>query len=160
MIRLIYYLHLFHSRKDLSKEQQEGSKACGKKCNTCTDRLRDNATKYNKYNTRKGHKKKNHVVTTFRRKEDLIDELKRRCIMRKCDCTFNLVGGKPTKNGCPEEQLCKKHYTEYFTRGQLRKGQEETWKNAEKKNFTCPNCNAPFNYEEDRDYHCTNVCQR
>ena len=157
MIRLIYYLHLFHSPKDLSKEQRKGTKECAFKCDTCSKRFTDDAAEYNKYNNKKGNKTKNDVSTTFRRKEVLIEEQKRRCIMRKCNRTFNLVGGPKSKNGCPENQLCRDCFSEYFYYGKLRN--EETWKNAEKKRITCPNCNAPFNYEEDRDYHCKNTCR-
>ena len=89
----------------------------------------------------------------------MIEEQKRRCIIRKCDCTFNLVGGPKSNNGCPDEQLCKKCYSKYFSYSKPKN--EETWKNAEKKMFRCPNCNAPFNYKEDRDYHCKNMmCPR
>ena len=152
MICLIYYLHLFHSQK-------EGI-GCNFKCNTCSKRFTDDDNEYNKYNTKKGHKKDNHVVTQFKQKEDLIDDLKRKCIMRKCNCSFNLGGGPKSYNGCPDNQLCRTCYSKYFAFGQLREGKEETWKNAEKKKFLCQYCNTPFNYKEDRDYHCKNTCPR
>ena len=150
----MYYLYLLHSEHNLTTEQKEGNSHLAV-CKTCSKRFVKDPTRYYKYNKRKGNSG-NSVQTTFKWKEDLLEELRRRCIMRKCKCTFSFEGGKIWKNGFPEKQLCKGCYQIYFVDREPKN--EEAWENAEKKDFQCTRCRAPFDYEEDLDYHCT-ICE-
>ena len=148
-----YFLHLFHSRKALSKEQEAGNKQCEFKCNTCTKRFVKDSNEYYKYNSKKPCGDKGSISTIFKSKDTLVGEMERRCIMRNCICAYN----HPSEGGCPENKLCKKCYIKYFTYRKPRN--EETWKNAKKKDFMCPNCKAPFHYEEDLIYHHMEMCR-